>query len=79
MTNAIIMSLDKEHLLASPTGAVANIEKLKGVKIRYIDSSDKEWPGVVEAIEEDYLVVKFDIFPKGLGQGQIIEIMDGVD
>ncbi len=78
MTNAIVMSLDKNHLLASPTGAV-DLQSLKGIKVKYLDSSDREWFGIVEDIEEDYLVIKFDKFPGGLGQGQIIEILDGSD
>lgn len=78
MTNAIVMSLDKNHLLASPTGAV-NLQALKGIKVKYTDSAEREWLGIVEDIEEDYLVIKFDKFPSGLGQGQIIEVLDGSD
>ncbi len=78
MTNAIVMSLDKAHLLASPTGSV-DIAALKGLNVVYRDANDREWKGVVENIDGDFLVIKFDEFPKNIGQGQIVEIEDGND
>ncbi len=78
MTTAIVMALSREHMLASPTGNV-DISSMEGKRITYRDSSDKEWPGSVAGIEGEFLVIRFESFPPGLGQGQIIEIIDGKD
>ncbi len=75
MISAIVASLDKDNLLISPTTA-EDLESLKGRRIRYIDSSDKVWPGKIVGIDGDFLVVSFDKFPSGLGQGQLIDILE---
>lgn len=73
--NAIVTSLDDENLLATPMQPT-DLESLLGKKIQYVDKNEKAWPGVVKAIEDPFIVVKFDVFPSGIGQGQIIEVLD---
>jgi hypothetical protein len=73
--DAIVTSLDKENLLVTPNGDV-NFSSLVGKRVRYRDNSDRIWTGRVVAVEEPYATVKFDAFPTGLGQGQILQILE---
>lgn len=73
--NAIVTSLDRENLLVSPTAAV-ELSELVGKKARY-GKGEKVYYGVVERVEDPFLVVKFNDFPSGIGQGQIVEIIEG--
>ncbi len=75
MIDAIVTSLDKENLLVTPNGDV-NFSSLVGKRVRYRDNSDRIWTGRVVAVEEPYATVKFDAFPTGLGQGQILQILE---
>jgi hypothetical protein len=75
MISAIVAALDKDNLLISPTTA-EDLDSLKGRRIRYVDSSDRIWPGKVIGIDGDFLVIAFDKFPTGLGQGQLIDILE---
>lgn len=75
MISAIVASLNKDNLLISPT-TQENLESLKGRRIRYVDSSDRIWPGKVVGIDGDFLIVAFEKFPSGLGQGQLIDILE---
>ncbi|MFI5412819.1 MAG: hypothetical protein ACHQX1_02920 [Candidatus Micrarchaeales archaeon] len=67
--------MDRENLLASPTSNV-ELSGLVGKKVRYA-KGEKVYVGIVEREEDPFLVIKFDEFPTGLGQGQIIEIIEG--
>ena len=75
MIYAIVTSLDKDHLSASPNEDV-DLESLVGKKVQYIDKSERVWPGVITAAEDPFVIVKFEQFPSGLGQGQMLEILD---
>ena len=75
MIDAIVTALDKENLAATPNSDI-DVNKLVGKKIQYLDSSDNLWPGVVIAAEEPFVIIKFDKFPSGLGQGQMLQILD---
>jgi len=75
MINAIVTSLNRDNLLVSPTAAV-DLAELVGKKIRYW-KGDKVYPGIVEKIDDPFLVIKFEEFPTGIGQGQMIEILEG--
>lgn len=59
----------------SPTAAV-ELSELVGKKIRYW-KGEKAYTGVIDHMEDPFLVVKFDEFPSGIGQGQMIEILEG--
>ncbi len=78
MIGAIVTSLDEEHLLAIPSGNV-ELEKLVGKTARYVDKAGKIWPAAVSAVEEPGVIIKFTNFPTGLGQGQIVDIMEDQD
>lgn len=54
------------------------LSELVGRKIRYV-KGEKTYVGTVSGVEEPFLVVKFDDFPTGLGQGQIVEIFEPED
>lgn len=75
MIDAIITSLDKDNLAATPNSDV-DVKTLVGKKIEYIDKNDKKWPGVIIASEDPFVIIKFDVFPSGLGQGQMLQILD---
>jgi hypothetical protein len=75
MIDAIVTSLDRENLIVTPSGDV-DFSALVGKRVRYRDNSDRIWTGRVVAVEEPYATVKFDAFPSGLGQGQIVQILE---
>jgi hypothetical protein len=75
MIDAIVTSLDKEKLLVTPNSDV-ELGTLVGKRVRYRDNSDKIWTGKVTGVEDTYVLVAFDKFPSGLGQGQILQILD---
>lgn len=75
MIYAIVTSLDRDHLSATPTENV-DLNSLLGKKAQYVDKNEKVWPGVITEIEDPFVIVKFDAFPSGLGQGQMLEILD---
>ncbi len=75
MIYAIVTSLDRDHLSATPNEDV-DLESLIGKKVQYVDKSEKIWPGTIISVEDPFVIVKFDEFPSGLGQGQMLEILD---
>ena len=78
MIGGIVTSLDEDHLLVIPSGSV-ELESLVGRTARYVDKSGKVWPAVVSSVEEPGVIIKFTNFPSGLGQGQIVDIMEEED
>ena len=70
--------MNKDNLLATPSGDV-DLSTLVGRKIRYLDKNDKSWPGKIVSVEDPFVVVKFDEFPMGLGQGQLLDIYEEGD
>lgn len=75
MISAIVTSIDKDRMLVMPTQEV-DLSNIVGKRIRYLDKNDKAWPGVVADISDTMLVIKFDSVPSGLGQGQIVDILE---
>ncbi len=75
MIDAIITSLDRENLAATPNSDV-DVKSLVGKSIQYLDKNDKVWPGVVVSSDDPFVIIKFEHFPTGLGQGQMIQILD---
>lgn len=75
MIDAIVTSLDRDNLAATPSIDV-DVSSLVGKKIQYLDKNDNVWPGVVVSSEDPFVIIKFDKFPSGLGQGQMIQILD---
>lgn len=78
MISAIITSLNKERLLATPSAQV-DLLALIGRKARYVDKSGKIWRATIVGQEDPFVIVKFDEFPSGLGQGQLLDIMEEGD
>lgn len=75
MIDAIVTSLDRENLLVTPSGN-ADINEMVGRRAVYIDKSGRVWEGKVKAAEEPFVSIKFEDFPTGIGQGQIVEILE---
>ena len=59
--------------MAMPTEDI-DMNTMVGRKAKYVDKNGKEWHGVVIDVADQMAVIKFDQFPSGLGQGQIVEI-----
>ena len=78
MISGIVTSLDENHLLVIPSGEVS-LEELVGRKARYLDKSGKVWKADVYGVEEPGVLIKFITFPNGLGQGQIMDILEPED
>ena len=78
MIGAIVTSLDEDHLLVIPSGST-DPEYLVGKAARYVDKSGKVWPATVLSVEDPGVIVKFEKFPSGLGQGQIVDIIEDED
>jgi len=75
MINAIVTSLEPGNVLATPSGNIDPVT-LIGRKARYIDKSDKIWPAKIVGADDPFVRVEFELFPSGLGQGQILEIYE---
>ncbi len=77
MITAIIAVLNEEELLVIPN-TDRPMEELVGMEARYVDKDEKVLPCRVDRVAESMLCVKLDSWPSVLGQGQIVEIDDGV-
>ncbi len=78
MITAVVTALDANNLLATPSTDM-DVKLLVGKSIKYVDNSGKEWPGSITGYQDQLIVVKFDPFPTGLGQGQLLEIPEEGD
>ncbi len=78
MISAVVTSMDRENLLATPSGAI-DPATLVGHRCQYVDKSGKAWPGVVKGADDPFVIVKLDPFPTGLGQGQLLDIFEDGD
>ncbi len=78
MISGIVTSLDENQLLVIPSSSTP-LEELVGKKARYVDKSGKVWKAEVYAVEDPGVLIKFELFPSGLGQGQIIDIIENED
>jgi hypothetical protein len=78
MISAVITSLDKDKLLATPSGNIDPAE-LVGRKARYLDKNGKIWPGTIRGADDPFVIVAFETFPSGLGQGQLLDIWEDGD
>jgi hypothetical protein len=78
MISAVITSLDNANLLATPNGNV-DPATLVGRRARYVDKNGKIWPCVIKGADDPFVIVQFDVFPSGLGQGQLLDIMEDGD
>ncbi|MCL5100819.1 MAG: hypothetical protein M1122_02605 [Candidatus Marsarchaeota archaeon] len=78
MISGIVTSLDEKKLLVTPSSDV-ELSTLVGKKAQYVDKTGKIWPGVVSEAEDPFVIIKFDEFPSGIGQGQIVDILEDGD
>lgn len=70
--------MNKDNLLAMPTHEV-DVQTLIGKRVRYLDKEGKSWPGVITGAEDPFVIVKFELFPSGLGQSQLLDIYEDSD
>lgn len=75
MLDAIVTSLGNGTIIATPTSEI-DLNVLVGKRARYLDNSDRNWEGTVTGLEDPGVVIKFEKFPTGIGQGQIVQILD---
>ncbi len=73
MVVCVVTAVGDNKVLATPQDDV-NISNLIGKKAVYRDVNDKDWSGMVENIEDNFLVIIFKPFPINIGQGQLIEV-----
>ena len=78
MISAVVTSLDRNYLVATPSGNI-DPATLIGRKARYVDKNNKIWPGVITKSDDPFVIIEFEVFPSGLGQGQLIDIMEDGD
>jgi len=75
MIDAIVTSIGEDTITASPTQDV-DLKSLIGKRAVYTDNSNNNWEGKVISSDESGVVIKFKSFPKSIGQGQILQILD---
>ncbi len=75
MIDAIVTAIGNESVVAIPTEN-AELDKLVGKKVNYVDNSNRAWKGQVTKVEEPGVEIVFDKFPTSIGQGQILQIED---
>ncbi|MGC8628724.1 MAG: hypothetical protein ACP5T4_00740 [Candidatus Micrarchaeia archaeon] len=75
MIDAIVTAIGNESVVAIPTEN-AELDKLVGKKVSYVDNSNRAWKGQVTKVEEPGVEIVFDKFPTSIGQGQILQIED---
>lgn len=74
--DVIVVGFEEDDCLVSPTQPLSDedMAKLVGRPVSFEDFKGKLWHGRVAERREDYLFVKFDQLPDGLGQGSLVRI-----
>jgi hypothetical protein len=72
----VVITFDDTDNKAWLTVPEADLEKFVGHDASFQFSKTKEFKGKVIAVETDFLVVKFDEAPIGLGQGSQVSVSE---
>ena len=72
----VVITFDDTENKAWITISEADLERLIGHDASFQFSKTKDFKGKVIGVETDFLVVKFDEPPLGLGQGSQVMIAD---
>ena len=72
----VVITFDDAENKAWVTVSEANLESYVGHDASFQFSKTRDFKGKVIGIETDFLVVKFDETPLGLGQGSQVAIVD---
>ena len=72
----VVITFDDAENKAWITVSESNLDQFIGHEASFQFSKTKDFRGKVLGIEDDFLVVKFEEQPLGLGQGSQVSIMD---
>jgi len=76
MTIGVVITFDDAENKAWLTVSETDLDRYVGHGASFQFSRTKDFKGKVIAIEDDFLVVKFDEAPLGLGQGSQVTVED---
>ena len=72
----VVITFDDQYNKAWITVSEPNLDQFIGHEAAFQFSKTKDFKGKVVGIEDDFLVVKFQEPPLGLGQGSQVAITD---
>jgi len=72
----VVITFDDAENKAWITVSETNLDRFIGHDAAFQFSKTKDFKGKVTAVEDDFLVVKFEEQPLGLGQGSQVAIAD---
>ena len=72
----VVITFDDAENKAWLTVSESNLEQFIGREASFQFSKTKDFKGKVLGVEDDFLVVKFEEQPLGLGQGSQVAIAD---
>jgi hypothetical protein len=72
----VVITFDDQENKAWVTLSEANLDQFIGRDASFQFSKTKDFKGKVIGVEDDFLVVKFEEPPLGLGQGSQVAIAD---
>jgi len=72
----VVITFDDQENKAWVTVSEANLDQYVGRDASFQFSKTKDFRGKVIGVETDFLVVKFEEQPLGLGQGSQVTIVD---
>ena len=76
MTIGVVITFDDSENKAWITVSETNLEHFVNHEASFAFSKTKDFKGRVIGVETDFLVVKFDEQPLGLGQGSQVSVAD---
>jgi len=72
----VVITFDDAEYKAWVTVSESNLDQFIGHEASFQFSKTKDFKGTVLGVEDDFLVVKFQEQPLGLGQGSQVSIAD---
>lgn len=72
----VVITFDDNENKAWITVSEPNLDQYIGREATFHFSATKDFKGKVQGVEDDFLVVKFEEQPLGLGQGSQVAIAD---
>jgi ribosome maturation factor RimP len=72
----VVITFDDQENKAWVTVSEADLNRFIGREATFQFSKTKDFKGKVVGVEDDFLLVKFDEQPLGLGQGSQVAIAD---
>jgi ribosome maturation factor RimP len=72
----VVITFDDVENKAWITVSETDLQRLIGHEASFQFSKTKDFKGKVIGVEEDFLVIKFDEQPLGLGQGSQVSVVE---